>query len=241
MKVEACDAPPHVLDNAIWHALTTRQIGWSIGDDFARRFHPDVSPLAAVKADSAKNWRSLAALSQPGELVMIAGEGVLHPSDDFEVKGEGVLDQMILQTLQAKDSDELAILDDGDKLAKLDDDDSVAMTDLVAQAKPGPFEKRTCEIGSYYGLWSDGVLAAMAGERLRVTGHTEISTVCVHPKYRGKHYAERLVKFMALQIVGRGEVPFLHVFRTNVGAIALYDKLGFVHRRKLHGLTLRRR
>ncbi|MGP3657768.1 GNAT family N-acetyltransferase [Burkholderia gladioli] len=232
MKTESPDSDLRVLDNAIWQALTTHQAHWSIGGDLARRFHPEVSPLAAITADAPENWRALAALTQPGELVMVAGEQTLHPCDEFEVTGEGVLDQMILLVLRDEADDGFALLEERD---------AGAMAGLVALARPGPYEARTHEMGRYYGLWRDGVLVAMAGERLHVPGHTEISALCVHPEHRGQRYAERLVKFAARQIVARGELPFLHVFQANTGAIALYGKLGFERRKQFHGLTLVRR
>ena len=39
-------------------------------------------------------------------------------------------------------------------------------------------------------------------------------------------------------ICARGETPFLHVFTSNQGAIALYRALGFVDRREMQLLVL---
>ncbi len=35
------------------------------------------------------------------------------------------------------------------------------------------------------------------------------------------------MRIVAERILARGETPFLHVYATNVGAIALYQSLGF--------------
>ena len=60
------------------------------------------------------------------------------------------------------------------------------MMDLVAIAKPGPFGPRTPELGRYLGVHRDGRLVAMAGERLHLPGHVELSAICVHPDARGR-------------------------------------------------------
>jgi predicted GNAT family acetyltransferase len=105
--------------------------------------------------------------------------------------------------------------------------------DLVAAAKPGPFGPRTPLLGRYLGIWDGGRLVAMAGERLRVPGHVELSAICVRPEARGKGYAAALTgRLMRLAFEG-GEVPFLHVRPDNVGAIALYKRLGFETHREL--------
>ncbi|UBU08814.1 GNAT family N-acetyltransferase [Nonomuraea gerenzanensis] len=101
------------------------------------------------------------------------------------------------------------------------------MLDLVARAQPGPFWPRTRELGTYLGVREGGRLVAMAGERLRPAGHTEISAVCTAPEARGRGYAARLVGTLVARILARGERPFLHVAETNTGAIALYERLGF--------------
>jgi len=111
--------------------------------------------------------------------------------------------------------------------------DTTAMMDLVAATRPGPFGSRTPLLGRYLGVWHEGRLVAMAGERLRVPGHVELSAICVHPEARGKHYAIALTRQLMRLAVEAGELPFLHVRPDNVGAIALYERLGFATRRQL--------
>jgi hypothetical protein len=82
-------------------------------------------------------------------------------------------------------------------------------------------------MGRFIGVKQGGRLVAMAGERLRPEGHTEVSGVCTHPEYRGKGYARGLMRIVAARILARGETPFLHSYAHNAGAIALYESLGF--------------
>jgi predicted GNAT family acetyltransferase len=113
------------------------------------------------------------------------------------------------------------------------------MLELVAQTKPGPFAPRTVDMGGYVGLREDGRLIAMAGERLRPPGWTEISAVCTAPEHRGRGLATRLVQAVAYGIRERGETPFLHVASTNTAAMKLYEAMGYVARASFDFVVLR--
>jgi len=93
---------------------------------------------------------------------------------------------------------------------------------------------RTHELGEFLGIREGGQLAAMAGERMRPQGAVEASAVCVHPEHRGKAYARHLLAERTRRIMEQGDQAFLHVYPSNVGAIALYQSLGYVLRRQLH-------
>jgi predicted GNAT family acetyltransferase len=112
------------------------------------------------------------------------------------------------------------------------------MLALVALTAPGPFAPRTVELGRYIGVRDDGALVAMAGERLHVDGHREISAVCTHPDHRGRGLAEALVRDVVAGVAARGEVPILHVEQKNVTAIRLYERLGFAIRRPIEAAVL---
>jgi predicted GNAT family acetyltransferase len=103
----------------------------------------------------------------------------------------------------------------------------------VERTKPGPFLARTIELGSYFGIRRDSVLIAMAGERLRPPGWTEISAVCTDVEYRGKGLASRLMKAVGAGILARSERPLLHAASDNTNAIRLYQDLGFSPRRHI--------
>ncbi len=105
------------------------------------------------------------------------------------------------------------------------------MLELVRLTEPGPFFQRTIELGRYIGIRHDGALVAMAGERLRFDGWTEISAVCTVPTYRGQGLASRLVSTLVADIQRRRECVFLHALTSNTSAIRLYEELGFCVRR----------
>ena len=113
------------------------------------------------------------------------------------------------------------------EIVELGDSDSSDMLELTALTKPGPFGRRTHELGYYVGIRDHGNLVAMAGERLKVPGFTEVSAVCTHPDHLGKGYAAALMTEVMRGIRERGETPFLHVRADNSRAIAIYERLGF--------------
>jgi predicted GNAT family acetyltransferase len=111
--------------------------------------------------------------------------------------------------------------------------DAPEMMALARQTEPGPFYAETYRMGSFIGVRREGRLVAMAGERLRLPGFTEVSGVCTHPDHRGQGLARTLMLHVMAGIRARGDVPFLHAYADNAGAIALYRKLGFVLRREV--------
>jgi predicted GNAT family acetyltransferase len=126
---------------------------------------------------------------------------------------------------------------EGEELNVADVSQMVALAELT---KPGPFGTRTRELGAYIGVRRKGRLVAMAGERLRVPGYTEVSAVCTHPEHLGCGYASALVAELMRRICSRGEVPFLHVRSENRRAIELYKRLGFTERLTFRFALLRR-
>src|ERR1700675_1159905 len=108
-------------------------------------------------------------------------------------------------------------------LTQSDVPEMLALTKLT---KPGPFGARTHEMGDYFGIRTAGALAAMAGERLRLPGYTEISAVCTHPDHVGHGYASALMSMLMDRICSRGELPFLHVRPENARAIQVSQRLG---------------
>ncbi len=97
---------------------------------------------------------------------------------------------------------------DAEEMIPLSNADAKDMLDLVQKTKPGPFGKRTSEMGNYIGIRDQGRLIAMAGERMRPDGYVEISAVCVDEDWRGRGLAGRLVKTLGRQIeqLGGGSV-----------------------------------
>ena len=96
------------------------------------------------------------------------------------------------------------------------------------------------DMGRYFGIYREGRLAAMIGERLGSDEHTELSAICTHPDFNGQGYARRLIAMLANDELERGRRPFLHVSRENPRALGLYERIGFRHRPGIGFWSLRR-
>ena len=116
--------------------------------------------------------------------------------------------------------------------------DAAEMLALATLTKPGPFFENTHRLGGFIGVRIDGRLAAMAGERMKPEGFTEVSGVCTHPDFRGRGLGAALSRVVANRILARGETPFLHAWHDNAAAIGLYERLGFRLRAKVNVAVL---
>jgi ribosomal protein S18 acetylase RimI-like enzyme len=222
----------HPLDHAIWRALTSRNRNVAEGDHLALRYPAPIAPFAATIDVSIASFQSLLALLPAGDRIGLFTIEEIMPPSSFSVIERGAVDQMVL----AKMPTHVCSV----PIVGLDAGDVPDMQALVEATHPGPFGPRTIELGEYIGVRRQGILVAMAGERMRLEGFTEISAVCVHPSCRGQGLAAELVSTLVRSIASRGETPFLHVFNSNRAAIELYLKLGFVLRRRMHLALLAR-
>lgn len=222
-----------VLDNVIWHALDTRHRPLRRGTELAARYLSEVSRFAALARPEAEAFAGLATLVAPGETVAFFTAEPLDPPGEWQIARSRTLEQMVCERLVGEGA-ALTL-----PLATADIPEMLA---LAAATEPGPFSAGTIAMGRYYGvrMAGDGRLVAMAGERLRLTGFTEISAVCTDPSFRGHGYARALVAGIAAQALAEGAIPFLHV-KTENGAKALYERLGFRVRRVLYLTVLTRK
>jgi predicted GNAT family acetyltransferase len=214
----------HPLDRAVWHALSTRQSAFALGGEMALRLVPDIGPFAATRDDSPDTLKAL------GELLMSDDDRVIlaqvwHSPLPAGTVADSVADavQMVAERLTAPPKVEA-------KIQRLEDADSDAMLRLATMTRPGPFRARSHVLGAFWGVRENGRLIAMAGERFRLNGYTEVSAVCTHPDARGRGLGAALSWHVAASILARGELPILHAYATNENAIRLYSRLGFVHR-----------
>lgn len=220
----------HVLDNPVWHALTGPQQTVAEHRSGASRYEPEIAPFAAVpETPDTSVWDDLRDLIGP------AGVAVLFvPPPSVPDGWEEVFRLPTLQMLGTAVEGSRA-----SGAAPLGQDDVDDMLALVGRTHPGPFERRTIELGEYLGIRDgDGTLVAMAGERMRPPGFREISAVCTDERLRGRGIASALVRDLVDRIRARDEVPILHVMSTNTRAIGVYRELGFEvrHERAVLGL-----
>ena len=245
----------HPLDNVIWQALTTRQTHCAEICGEARWFLRDITLLSAFREPSDQGYDSLAELAGPGGTAALFLDEPYHPRPGWELIAGPPLLQMIFENGSLPASPAAA----NSTIVELGQKDSPEMVELATLTKPGPFGSRTHELGTYLGIRrqagervgeriSERVsevieqdrLVAMAGERLKVPGYTEVSAVCTHPEHTGQGYAGILMTEVMRRIIARGETPFLHTREDNARAVELYRRLGFKTRLRSHLALLRR-
>ncbi|MDX2538393.1 GNAT family N-acetyltransferase [Streptomyces scabiei] len=236
----ALDNP--VLDNAVWVSLDGPHGRFTERNGRAARYPADVYDFAALAAPAdPAAWADLHTLVGAGTVVRI--KPVQEVPDRWEVVGGGQGVQLVDTGLRAEPAPEAV---------RLGPADVPEILDLVARTAPGPFLKRTVELGTCLGIRDRGRLIAMAGERsemgvppaggwgrIHPPGWTEISAVCTDPHHRGRGLATRLVRAVAAGIRDRGETPFLHAAADNVTAIRLYESIGFTLRRRSTTVAVR--
>jgi ribosomal protein S18 acetylase RimI-like enzyme len=210
------------LDNPVWHALSGPHQHLADRHGRAVRYRREVAPFAALPdRPGTRDWADLAALVGSGSLAVLFRDQVERPSGWQEVFRMRAL-QMVGAAVEGCPAGEAEELGSGDV------EQARALVELT---DPGPFAVRTMDMGIYLGVRHRRRLVALAGERMHLSGHHEISLVCTHPEHRCRGLGTALVLDLVARIRGRGDVPFLHVLEGNDPAIRLYAALGFEERR----------
>lgn len=258
-STEAGRAGRDVLDNPVFAALTGPHADHAERVGGACRYPGDVAPFLALPDEpTPADWRAAAELIGSGPagwlfrttLTLPAGWEIVGEMDAVQmvaerrtserrVAGQGAAGQGASERRAAgqgeggpagsaagEPADDLAVVE-------LTAADVPEMLALVRRTEPGPLRERTVELGRYLGIRRGGDLVAMAGERMRAPGWTEVSAVCTDPAYRGTGLASRLVRAVRAGIAGRGDRAFLHADAGNTTAIRLYQRLGFTVRTRM--------
>ncbi|THD58621.1 GNAT family N-acetyltransferase [Phenylobacterium sp.] len=224
----------HPLDRPVWSALTNRQADLALGDTHALRMDPDYGLFAAAADRTRQSLAALGALTPAsGALALVEADRPPRvPGTRCELR---YIWQMTAEALRPHAASRPDF-----EIVPLTEDDAPQMLALATLTEPGPFFSRTHRLGDFIGVKARGQLLAMAGERMKPVGFTEISGVCTHPNHRGYGYAAALTYLATQRVLERGEQPFLHVYAHNKAAIALYEALGFSLRREMAMAVLTR-
>ena len=213
------------LDRPIWHALTSEQAHFSIVHGPARRFHPDIGPLAASADASPESLAALARLvARTGVVATLQRDADPIPPGTVVVRRSPAV-QMVFAQPPATGSDP--------RVVPLGPEHNAEMVALAHLTEPGPFATRTRELGQFWGVFEGGRLAAMAGQRTRFAGYAEVSGVCTHPEFRGRGLAGILTHHSAETVLAEGRTPFLQAYADNTAALDVYRRIGFTERARI--------
>jgi ribosomal protein S18 acetylase RimI-like enzyme len=210
------------LDNPFWASLRSRHRDIALRAGDAARYPAAFAPFLGVADADVDAVDAFDTLVAPGESVYLLGVVPASVPSGWRLQASDPLLQMVRDTpLPVLDGPEVVALSGAHRA------DVLALTALVY---PHYFRERTMELGRYFGIYRDGRLAAMIGERLGTDAAVEMSAICTHPDFSGRGHARRLTAMLTNDILDRGRLPFLHVSRNNVRAVRLYESLGYRRR-----------
>jgi GNAT superfamily N-acetyltransferase len=224
-------SPDNKLDNPVWHSLNETHAPFSITYNNLKCYSPDYCPFGGYEPGiNISNF--LEAYSTLIDNFFIVGEKPFFPPT-LELKCELVCLQMVI------DKQPAGLLNE--KILRLNGAHEQDLFELVNLVQPGYFRHKTVLLGDYYGIFKNGQLISVTGERMRMNGFTEVSAVVTHPGHVGRGYAKQLITFVVNKVLEENKRPFLHVAETNNPAIHLYQKMGFSTRRKISFWNFRKK
>ncbi|MGZ3873128.1 MAG: GNAT family N-acetyltransferase [Mucilaginibacter sp.] len=192
-----------------------------------RYFPAEVSPFTGLVQNTSENLQVLYnTVPYTGPFGLISPVAMQLPAA-WNVLREIKVLQMVCTGAASKQADA------GLQAVPLSEQHVPAMLELTQLTNPGPFTRRTIELGHYEGVFDGERLVAMAGQRMHPVPYAEISAVCTHPDYLGRGYAAGLILRQVERIRAASGIPFLHVLTGNSRAIRLYESLGFEGRKEL--------
>ncbi|PST83604.1 hypothetical protein C7T94_13770 [Pedobacter yulinensis] len=213
-----------LLDNPAWWALNGPQAEFARGDPDAVRYADGVLTFAALREPTAACMDQLAGQVIPGEQVYLIGDIPPLSSRWTLVQSLDCAQMLAGPAGFCRPDSQGAVLEPGDE---------AALYDLVNLVQPGYFERNTHLLGRYYGIRAEGRFAAVAGERMRLPGFSELSAIVTRPGYTGRGFAKSLISELCSWHRSQGVQSCLHVALTNQRAVGIYEAMGFVARRTI--------
>lgn len=226
----------HILDNMIWNAITTGNNDIAIINGDVGCYLPDIAPFAGMKNFNDANLKKLYEFIPADRSVAISS---LTKMDHDESRWK-LLQPMDVTQMVYEHSVNTFTTKNSPLIAPLSEEHIPQMMELTALTRPGPFLKQTIRFKNYFGIFIEGRLAAMTGQRMHPKPYMEVSAVCTHPDFRGMGYAKALMLHVMKIILENSFTPFLHVLSNNINAIELYKTIGFQTREQIFVDVIRR-
>jgi ribosomal protein S18 acetylase RimI-like enzyme len=208
------------LANVIWRSLAGSHRGLSVGSERTRRYSRDYPALFGFDDPNDPDFDSIAPHCETGDHLYCTEWSGPVPQG-WRVDFDGTVCAMVWKGGAPPE------VDLGVEIAQLADSHVDEMRALARTARPGPYAPRPLGLGDWLGIFEDGKLVAMAGERLKDGRLHELSGICTLPTHQGRGLARNVTAAMVRRQLERGEIPFLHVMPDNLRARRLYERMGF--------------
>lgn len=207
------------LQNPVWYSLCETHKKFAVEYNNVKFYHPEICSFGSFINEED----TLLALNEYSKLknsFFLVSENKTPTFDKENIvlvkKIEGC--QMVLN--------KLIDLNLSEEIVPLSNKHIDEIYDLVWLVMPGYYEKRSFEMGGYFGIFKNNKLVAITGQRMQCDSWTEISAVVTHPDYTRQGLAKQLVVHTVKEILKDNKSPILHTDKGNP-AIGLYEKLGF--------------
>jgi len=214
------------LKNPVWHSLSETHSSFSLEYEDVKFYDPEICPFGAF-TDATKTYKALNEYAKLTDDFFLVSENEVPTFDEnfvvLDRKIEGC--QMVLENVV-----EYTITE---KITPLTNAHLEEIYNLIWLVMPGYYQKRSIEMGNYFGIFKDNKLVAIAGQRMQTDDWIEISAIVTHPDYTRKGYAKQLTAYVTKEIIKENKHPILHTTKGNA-AIGLYESLGFKLTREMN-------
>ena len=206
------------LKNPVWYSLNQTHKKFLVPYDGVQFYNQEVCTFGSFFDDTKTIKASNEYLKTIDHFFFVSEKQTPLVDDNkvfLEKKIEGC--QMVLNKLP-----EVEITED---IVLLTDEFIDEVYNLIWLVMPGYYRRRTFEMGNYYGIFKDGKLVSITGQRMQTNLFIEVSAVVTHPDYTRKGLAKQLIAHCTKEILKEKKLPILHTNKGNA-AIPLYEKLG---------------
>lgn len=207
------------LKNPVWHSLHETHKKFAVILDGVQFYKPEILTFGAF-VHASKTLKALNTHAKSTKLFFLVSENENPIIDDSKVSLVKKIDgcQMIL--------DELNHVEIIEKIVLLTRESLEEIYKLIWLVMPGFYQKKSFELGNYYGIFKNGQLVSITGQRMQTDSFIEVSAVVTHPDFTNKGFAKQLVAHTTKEILKQNKLPILHTNKGNP-AIKMYEKLGY--------------
>lgn len=209
-----CNAPPVTVQfNPVWAALTGRQADIAHRKGDAVRVIGSDVPMAALRdPQDPSAWDTLRSLLRDGEAASVMAHQLVVPRN-WEVLHERVVMQLVAKPATAEPNLDASVFTG----MGLTDWETI---DRIGTPGPMPWSARIA-------LRRRGRVIAIAGDRLKLEGWTEIAVGGTDLTSRGRSKLVRLAVVQAAAVRVRGDEPFVYAPADDVRLLHELQQFGF--------------